>query len=171
MVTLGNIDPFWDDEYTTLDYQNEEFNNNNDLTRWVYQGYRHGKFTGDMCDMRRPQPSWNDQIIKHFEDKGWSNVCTSYYRMSTATILPVHIDTYKKYIEIFNLKGKEDSIQRALIFLEDWQSGHYLEVDGHAITKWQRGNYVVWSRSTPHMAANIGLTPRYTLQVTGSHVS
>lgn len=166
MVTLGNIDPFWDDEYTTLDYQNEEFNNNNDLTRWVYQGYRHGKFTGDMCDMRRPQPSWNDQIIKHFEDLGWEDVCTSYYRMSTATILPVHSDTYKKYIEIFKVKNPK-TINRALIFLEDWQSGHYLEVDNKPILEWKQGDYIVWNYNTPHMAANLGLTPRYTLQVTG----
>ena len=100
MVTLEKIDPFWDNEYKTLNYRNEEFNNNIDLARWIYQGYRHGKFTGDMCDMRRPQPSWNDQIIKHFEDLGWQDVCTSYYRMSTGTILPEHQDTYKNYIKL-----------------------------------------------------------------------
>ena len=166
MATLGKISPFWDDEYKSLDYKNEEFNNQLDLTRWVYQGYRHGKFTGDMCDMRSPQPTWNNQIIKHFEDLGWQNVCTSYYRMSTATILPTHSDTYKKYIEIFKIK-KLQTIKRALVFLEDWSSGHYLEIDGKPILEWQQGDYVVWDYNTPHMAANLGLEPRYTLQVTG----
>ena len=166
MVTLERINPFWDHEYKFLDYKNEEFNNSNDLARWIYQGYRHGKFTGDMCDMRRPQPSWNDQFIKHFEDLGWQDVATSYYRMTTATILPTHSDTYKKYIEIFKVENPR-SIKRALIFLEDWSSGHYLEVDGKPILDWQQGDYVVWDYNTPHMAANIGLEPRYTLQITG----
>ena len=166
MVTLERINPFWDDEYKFLDYKNEEFNNQQDLTRWVYNGYRHGKFTGDMCDMRSPQPTWNDQIIKHFEDLGWQDVATSYYRMTTATILPTHSDTYKKYIEIFKVENP-NSIKRALIFLEDWSSGHYLEVDGKPILDWQQGDYVVWDYNTPHMAANIGTAPRYTLQITG----
>jgi len=166
MVTLERINPFWDDEYKTLDYQNEEFNNNNDLTRWIYQGYRHGKFTGNMCDMRRTQPSWNDQFINYFKDLKWQDVCTSYYRMTTATILPTHSDTYKKYIEIFKVKDPS-SIRRALVFLEDWSSGHYLEVDGKPILEWQQGNYIIWKYNTPHMAANIGTEPRYTLQITG----
>jgi len=166
MVTLEKIDPFWDNEYKTLNYRNEEFNNNIDLARWIYQGYRHGKFTGDMCDMRRPQPSWNDQIIKHFEDLGWQDVCTSYYRMSTGTILPEHQDTYKNYIKLHNVKDPT-TIKRALIFLENWQTGHYLEINKQPVLGWSKGDYAVWEYRTPHMAANIGPTDRYTLQITG----
>jgi len=87
--------------------------------------------------------------------------------MTTGTVLPEHVDTYERYIKLFNLKGQEDTIRRALIFLEDWSSGHYLEVAGTPITNWVKGNYVIWKNNTPHMAANIGITPRYTLQITG----
>ena len=166
MATLENIDPFWDDEYKFLNYERGYFNNNQDLTRWVDQGYHHGKFFGDLCDMCSPQPSWNDRFIKHFENLKWKDVCTSYYRMSTGTILPMHSDTYKKYIEIFKVKSI-NTVRRGLVFLEDWQSGHYLEVDGKPILEWQRGDYVIWEGETLHMAANIGTTLRYTLQVTG----
>jgi hypothetical protein len=48
-----NIDPFWDDEYLHLDYQEEAFNNPLDTERWLKMGYR-SKFVGAMCDMRRP---------------------------------------------------------------------------------------------------------------------
>jgi len=81
--------------------------------------------------------------------------------------LPEHVDTYERYIELFDLKGKEDTIRRAVLFLEDWQSGHYLEIEGQAIPHWSKGDYVAWTTNTPHMAANIGITPRYTLQITG----
>jgi len=163
---LDRIDPFWDRQYTVLEYTNESFNNPQDVDWWLAAGYPN-KFTGDMCDMRHPQPSWNDEIINHFAGLGWKDIGTNYYRMTTGTVLPEHVDTYERYIELFDLKGKEDTIRRAVLFLEDWQSGHYLEVNSQPILEWQAGNFVVWFKDTPHMAANIGLTPRYTLQITG----
>jgi hypothetical protein len=98
---------------------------------------------------------------------GWKNIGTSYYRMDTGTILPVHQDTYKRYVDLHNLQGQEQTIWRAIVFLEDWQSGHYLEVDGIPFTGWAKGFTPYWNFDTPHLAANIGLTPRYTLQITG----
>ena len=108
MVTLEKLNPFWDREYTVLDYSNEPFNDSHAVDWWLNAGY-HDKFTGDMCDMRKPQPSWNDQIIKHFSELGWQDIGTSYYRMATGTVLPEHVDTYERYINLFNLKGKEDT--------------------------------------------------------------
>ena len=162
----ANIDPFWDDEYLHLDYSVENFNNPLDTEKWLKAGYR-CNFTGAMCDMRRPQPSWNDRFIKHFEGLGWRDIGTSYYRMDTCTVLPVHQDTYKRYVELFNLQDNPYSIRRAIVFLEDWSSGHYLELKGVPITGWRKGFTVIWNYDALHMAANIGLTPRYTLQITG----
>jgi hypothetical protein len=163
---IANIECFWDDEYKKLDYSVENFNNPLDTERWLKAGYR-CNFTGAMCDMRRPQPTWNDKFIKYFEGLGWRDIGTSYYRMDTCTILPLHQDTYKKYVEIFDLQGKEHTIRRAIVFLEDWASGHYLELKGVPVTGWRQGFTVMWTYDAPHMAANIGLTPRYTLQITG----
>lgn len=165
-ISKLHIAKFWDDEYRQLSYIREPFNDPESLAKWTTQGYS-GPFTGAMCDMRSPQPSWNDRFIRIFEARGYNNVGTSYYRMDTGTILPVHQDLYKKYIELFDLQGKEDSIYRAIVFLEDWQSGHYLEIDHEPITGWRAGDTVEWRYDVPHMAANIGLQPRYTLQITG----
>jgi hypothetical protein len=51
--------------------------------------------------------------------------------------------------------------------LEDWKSGHYLEANGEPVVNWSAGQVVEWVNDTPHMAANIGLEDRYTLQITG----
>jgi hypothetical protein len=51
--------------------------------------------------------------------------------------------------------------------LEDWKSGHYLEVMGVPYIGWKAGQVVEWTYDAPHMAANIGLEDRYTLQITG----
>jgi hypothetical protein len=165
-VVTYQLDPFWDNEYQTLDYIHEPFNDPDDVVAWIQQGYQ-PKICGDMCDMRSPHPSWNHRIIAHFESLGWKNIGTSYYRMTSGTVMPVHQDRYVKYIDLFNLKGQEHLIRRAIVMLEPWAPGHYLEVQGEPYVKWPAGFCVEWTYDIPHMAANVGLAPRYTLQVTG----
>ena len=161
-----HIPKFWDNEFKTLTYANEQFNDTESINCWIAQGYAN-KFTGDMCDMRSPQPTWNQRFIDIFVGQGWKDIGTSYYRMKTGTILPTHGDLYKKYIEVFNLKGREHTIRRAIVLLEEWKSGHCLEIMGRPITDWKAGTVIEWSYDTPHLAANIGIDPRYTLQITG----
>ena len=157
---------FWDDEYKRLEYVREPFNDPDSLAEWEKLGYT-GPFTGYMCDMRGQQPRWNEQFIKIYKEMGWKDIGTSYYRMDTNTILPVHRDLYRRYVELFNLQGQEHTIRRAIVLLESWQSGHYLEVAGKPYVNWSAGDAVEWIYDIPHMAANIGLEDRYTLQITG----
>jgi hypothetical protein len=166
MIIHFKIDQFWDDEYKHLNYVNEPFNDVMSLKKWTAMGYTN-KFTGDMCDMRQQQPSWNQKFIDIFSDMGWKNIGTSYYRIMPGTILPTHNDLYVKYIDLFGLCGKEKNIRRAVIFLEDWQPGHYAEYLDIPFTQYKSGATVIWEYDAPHMAANVGATPRYTLQITG----
>jgi hypothetical protein len=158
--------PFWDDKYKNLDYVNEPFNDKHQLKIWQDQGYTN-RCTGDMCDMRFSQPIWNQRFIEIFKGQGWHDIGTSYYRMNTGTVLPTHTDLYVKYIDLFNLQGKEHTIRRAIVFLEDWQPGHYAEYLDQPFVLWRAGAVIEWQYDAPHMAANMGLTSRYTLQITG----
>ena len=160
------LHPFWDDEYKHLTYVNEPFNDIYQQHIWQGQGYAN-RFTGDMCDMRSPQPTWNHRFLEMFAGQGWADIGTSYYRMTTGTVLPAHQDRYVKYISLFNLQGREHTIRRAIVFLEDWQPGHYAEYEYKSFVNWRAGAVVEWHYDTPHMAANLGPTPRYTLQITG----
>ena len=170
MATPGivkyRIPKFWNDEFKSLEYINEEFNDRASLDLWLSMGFAN-RFTGDMCDMRSQQPSWNHHFIDFFAGVGWKNIGTSYYRMMPGTILPTHGDIYRKYIELFDLKGREHTIRRAVVFLEDWKSGHYGEYGNEPMVKWQAGDTVEWVYDECHMAANLGPAPRYTLQITG----
>jgi hypothetical protein len=157
---------FWDDEFKSLDYINEPFNDDTARNQWIATGYP-DKFTGDMCDMRSKQPTWNQRFIDIFAGQGWKDIGTSYYRMNTGTVLPTHGDLYLKYIELFGLEGREHTIRRAVVFLEDWKPGHYAEYMDVAYVNWRAGSVIEWGYDTPHMAANLGLAPRYTLQITG----
>lgn len=160
------IPVFWGIEYTLLDYEREEFNDVESLRIWRRQGYS-DPFTGYMCDMRKPQPSWNTQFIQIFQELGWQDIGTSYYRMDTGTVLPTHCDLYSRYVKLHNLQGREESIRRAVVFLEDWKPGHYSEINGQGLVNWNAGTVIEWEYDTPHAAANIGIESRYTLQITG----
>lgn len=170
MDTLGykiyNLDVFWDDEFKHLDYVHEPFNDPQDVQRWIKQGYQ-SKICGDLCDMRHRLPSWNQRFIDHYESLGWKDIGCAYYRMTSGTVMPVHEDRYVKYISLFDLKGREHTIRRSLVLLEDWRPGHYLEILGKPVVEWVAGTVVEWIYDAPHMAANIGLEDRYTLQITG----
>lgn len=165
-VSKYQLDVFWDDEYKHLEYIQEPFNDPSDVAQWISQGYQ-SKICGDLCDMRHRLPSWNNRFIEYYNDLGWKDIGVAYYRMTTGTVMPVHQDRYKRYIELFNLQGQEHTIRRALVLLEDWRPGHYLEALSVPYVGWTAGTVVQWDYDAPHMAANIGLEDRYTLQITG----
>ena len=157
------ISPCWASEHRDLDYTHEQFNNSDDIAAWQRQGFTQQRFTGDMYDMRRPEPACITRLreILPMRNFGWS-----FYRMRPGDVLPTHSDTYAAFRRVHDL-GPDAVIRRYVIFLENWQSGHYFEIDGMPITRWLAGDAVLWHGDTPHLAANMGSTPRYTLQITG----
>lgn len=158
-----SISPWWTDQHLSLPYVNEPFNDPVALQEWRDLGYTQTRFTGDMYDMRNAEPEW----VKPFRDLfPWQHFGWSVYRMGPGCVLPNHSDTYARFRDLFSIADPE-SICRAVVFLEDWQSGHYLEIDGTSITHWHAGDTIVWRGSTLHLAANVGKTNRYTLQITG----
>jgi hypothetical protein len=161
-----HIERFWDDEFKTLDYIQEPFNDPDSVNLWVSQGYP-TKFCGELCDMRHRLPTWANKFVEIYKAQGWKDIGLAFYRMRTGTVMPVHSDLYKRYVEVFDLQGQETSIRRALVLLEDWKPGHYLEAEGKPYVNWLAGDTVEWVYNSPHMAANIGLEDRYTLQITG----
>jgi hypothetical protein len=156
------IEPWWV-SHQDLPYINEPFNDPESLKEWRDLGYTQTKFTGDMYDMRNPEPGWIYGFRQHFP---WQHFSWSVYRMGPGTVLPNHSDTYAKFKQIYNVTD-DDSVHRAIVFLEDWQSGHYLEIGGVPITNWIAGEGILWQSDVLHLAANIGKTDRYTLQITG----
>ena len=170
MVTLGHhnrwsqghVDPWWS-KHRNLQYINEPFNDIASLKLWRSLGYTQTRFTGDMYDMRQPEPDWIDAFRRYFP---WKYFSWSVYRMLPGSVLPSHADTYARFVKIYDIKDPT-VIHRSIVFLEDWQSGHYFEIDSMAITGWQAGDTVTWRYDMPHIAANIGMTDRYTLQITG----
>jgi hypothetical protein len=86
--------------------------------------------------------------------------------MRPGDVIPEHGDTFQRFCKLYDISDIRQ-ITRYIVFLETWQSGHYLEIDGAPISLWSAGEWVSWNGSTKHTAANLGSTNRYTLQLTG----
>ena len=165
---VNNIKPFWDDEYKNLDYRKEVFNDEYAIEEWREKGYDNAvnKFSGKMANQYDPLPSWHNKILDWVEEEfQLKDVGCCYYRMDTNDIIPNHSDAYNVYTKKFNCK--QENVHKILVFLEDWKSGHYFELDGEPFVNWKAGDYFIWNGDLEHMAANIGIKDRYTLQITG----
>tara|TARA_R110001606_G_scaffold97935_1_gene216146 strand:+ start:12045 stop:12557 length:513 start_codon:yes stop_codon:yes gene_type:complete len=165
MWDSGKTDMIWDDSFKKLRYLPEPITGFQ-AEEWKRQGYTHDTTYGKMYGGKDPVPKWVHEVA---ENIGLTNCGFVFYRMDFMDIMPVHQDHYAKYCEIF---GKEyEDVYRAVVFLDEWQSGHYFEIDGQGAVNWERGEYVIWKGSVPHSASNIGNKPRYTLQITGTKIA
>ena len=135
------------------------------VNQWTKEGFEnlilHGALYGEK---QGPMPAWSEKFHTMFD---WDNVGLCFFMMTTGQALPTHRDHYETYCRLHNIQNPK-TISRAIVFLEDWQSGHYFEIDDKPIVDWVAGDYVYWEYDTAHYAGNFGIDPRYTLQITGT---
>lgn len=79
--------------------------------------------------------------------------------------LPLHDDTFYMFAKLNHIDPNE--CVRVNIFLEDWQSGHYFEINEKSVLHWKQGDAILIRCNEPHLSGNMGMTDKYTMQVTG----
>jgi hypothetical protein len=164
--SFGHVTPWWDDSFKALDFQYLPIKNTYDEERWRSQGYTNVRLNGQivtMMTLKTNMPEYAKPFLTMFD---WDHTSLNYYCQNTLDLFPLHADAYPTFRKLWNIEDP-DRIWRCIVFLEDWKSGHYFEIDGVGHVNWRRGDYVVWNNAVPHFAANIGIEPRYTLQITG----
>ena len=147
-------------EYKNLTYEKHPAYQD-DITEWKRQGYTHTSFTGAMHVVKEDY-IWLDKIA---EKIGLSNCGFTFYKMSTGDIMPRHKDHFNMYQKIYNVE--KSKVWRAVVVLQDWEPGHYFDIEHRAIVNYKRGEFVLFDAFCEHSAANLGLKDRYTLQITG----
>jgi len=152
--------------HRTLPFKREPFNDQASIADWKEMGFSQEHFTGAMFDMKHECPDWFN--FEDFEEEfsGWLHLSWSFYKMTTGVVLPRHTDEFVRFKEMYEIP-EGYVVGRALVMLEDWSPGHYLDLGEEAIVHWKAGDYGWWTEYGPHTAANIGTEDRYTLQLTG----
>jgi hypothetical protein len=160
----GHIDPWWDLRHRDLKYIQEKFNDTYSLSDRRESGYTQTRFFSDTYDMRNAEPAWVKPFQKIFPFERFTWGCC---RMPPGSVLPAHKATYDRFKLIHGLETTHNVV-RTTVFMEDWSSGHYLEMNGQPFTGWRAGDWVSWRDDFLYLAANIGQTDKYTLQLTGT---
>lgn len=164
MNRRGQIARTWDDSFKDLEYLYLPNKDHDVVENWLAQGYpNHLVLNGAVHNLRNQVPQYVQPLCDQLALK---DVGCQLYRMSCGDIVPIHCDHYMVYKQIVGI-AQSSQIYRVVVFMEDWKSGHYFEIDGEPWVGWHAGDYVIWNNDVPHMAANVGVAPRYTLQITG----
>lgn len=165
MWKCGRLNTKFDQEFKKFEYCRYPLNLKEEQD-WKLSPYNTMTFGGAMYGGENKMPEWTKNAAKEI---GLYKCGFSFYKMQTNNIIPEHVDHFSVYTKLFN--EKICNVFRALIFLEDWKSGHYFEIDKTPIVNYKKGDYIIWSHEVPHFAANIGIEDRFTLQITGLKIN
>lgn len=159
---FGHVDPWWNDSFKSLDYQYIPHKDQRMVDTWLAQGYKNLNLNGAVHHLQDSE--YAQPFLRKFP---WVNQGAALFCMYTGDILPNHQDHFTTYKKSFAISDVS-KIWRAILFMEDWQSGHYFEIAGRPVVDWKKGDFVRFNFDVPHMAYNMGTKPRYTLQITGT---
>lgn len=103
-----------------------------------------------------------DDIRNYFE---LDNLVCDLSKYTPGMILPWHHDDYPTYSRNMGVTDL-NQIVRIIVFLHDPAPGHQLWIEDR-LCNGVAGSWFAWTGQTTHMAANIGETDRYVVQLTG----
>jgi hypothetical protein len=103
-----------------------------------------------------------DQVCEHFDLK---DLVCDLSKYTPGMVLPWHVDDYPTYSKNMKITDKND-IVRIIVFLHDSLPGQQLWVEDR-LCSGPAGSWFSWTGQTKHMAANLGETDRYVIQLTG----
>ena len=106
---------------------------------------------------------------KFIKVSGLAHATSSLIKQYPGNIIPWHYDThitFKNKIEKNkNLKNKK--ILRYMVFLTDWDWGHYFHYGNHVMQPWKAGETWDLTGGIYHGSANCGVTPKITMHWSG----
>lgn len=116
-------------------------------------------------DSRDKMPSDFQKIKKCC---GLDHATVACFRQDPGNTNPWHFDTYSSALKRAGLKDKDlKKIKRYLLFLEDWDWGHILQIGNNVLSNWKAGDLYTWKAGMYHLSSNCGISPKWTCQITG----
>jgi hypothetical protein len=95
----------------------------------------------------------------------FSEYSLSVIKQMPGQTIPQHFDTFYKFCERNNC-SKID-VCRLNFFLEEWKTGHYFEINNEPYVDWRKMNFKIIRYGQLHLSGNMGMEPKYTMQITG----
>jgi hypothetical protein len=83
----------------------------------------------------------------------------------TGDLMPWHKDRYYYFKQ--NYPSDQEYVIRFLLFPQNWQIGHFLQVGNSILSHWMAGDVVVWHPDRMHLSVNVGMNNKWTCNITG----
>lgn len=96
---------------------------------------------------------------------GFTDYTLSVIRIDPGNTVPLHLDKFYKIRSRY--PHQEIKPWRFLVFLEDWKSGHYFEINEEAVTGWSAGDVWKFTDEVWHLGLCGGTEPFWSAQITG----
>lgn len=129
-----------------------------------FQGYnkhntRHWESTANKPTLTSP---WMDEVM---EQLPLTHKGCRIMMQPPGNTMPWHVDNF------WNLRHNHPDIGeyaiRYIVFPKDWDHGHLLQAGTTFITHWKAGDVIVWHPDKWHLSANVGISNKWTFNVTG----
>ena len=85
-------------------------------------------------------------------------------RYAPGHCIPLHTDSYDGFKKLYGDRGP---IKRYFVAVSPWDWGHFLQVHDNMIHHWEPGYCVEVPNEAFHLSGNCGISPKYTLTITG----
>lgn len=155
----GSIDDFW-----SQDLESFKFTVISPINRQQREDWDHPNY--EQTNRHLPQAFDSDlpSYWKRFlTDLNIAEGTVSWTNIEPGNVIPKHVDRFYKIRTKFGVDI--DQCLRYLIFLQDWQLGHFVEFDNKIITRWKKGDVWVFDSTEYHCAANATQSNFITCQV------
>jgi len=118
---------------------------------------------------------WETTTIQPKLEMSWEGEIMEQLPLTNATgrptlqppgnVMPWHQDKFI-YFKREN-PGHDEHVVRFIVFQKDWQNGHLLQAGDSFVTHWKAGDILLWYPDRWHLSANVGITDKWTFNVTG----
>ena len=122
---FGKIDVFWKkDDLLKIKFISDVHKDKNLNNVYINAGHSIQNMDIHLCQQHKDFPEWALTVRNQFN---FNNITVALHKISPGNYLPIHTDLYGNYKKIYNIKNED--ICRVIVFLEDWQPGHMLDID------------------------------------------
>lgn len=153
----------WGEKHRHLKYSHDTFKDKIQESTWLESGHCHDALSIELHVVLDPY-DWMSYLTNYFDDLDHVSFCFSKFK--PGQYFPMHQDRYGFFSKKYGINDP-NQVWRYILFLEDSKPGHILQVGEDIYYQWKAGDCVKWQGTTPHLAANLGIEDRYTLQITG----
>lgn len=108
---------------------------------------------------------WYDPMLELFPNL--KHVGISLFVQPPGHCIPSHVDTYSSFKRRTGVEVDYTRLKRYMIFVSDWDWGHFFNWGNHCINQWKAGDFWDLKGGVYHASANAGVTPKITIHWSG----